>query len=308
MSQCIVDHLGLSLFMCLMKSARSTPNSAVACDHKGSATRILQREVCLLAYACCVSSCQLSNKRNNSINWTFRLILKKFFQVVYSFRFRPRALVLDVCPCSKVKMIFLDFSLTRGWRSGGCRGGWTVVRETFRGICRRKPEPDYWRCTKFDWMSPSLLMHFWRSSGVKACCFWRVFLCQWVLGWWPEHSVVCLDLPRTIFTTSATFYERGVAVCSPWINNPRCRLSQKNGSYFYSAPDDKKTWSCKTFLFDVFKFVSHDLFNYIKQMSTSSLLHQEICSKMLKISVHYAHWTSTVPVCSQLRAWYTRCV
>lgn len=138
----------------------------------------------------------------------------------------------------------------------------TVVRETSRGICKRRPESDYWQRIKFDWMSTSLFMHFWRSSGVMACCFWPVFPCQWVLGWWPEDSVVCLDLPRTIFTTSATLYERGVAVCSPWINNPHHRLSQKNGSYFYSTPITKNLSVQNFFL----------LFPMVKQMSTSSML------------------------------------
>lgn len=100
----------------------------------------------------------------------------------------------------------------------------TVVRETFRGIGKRRPELVDWQCTKFDWLSKSLFRHFWRSSGVMVCCFWLVFLCQWVLGWWLKDSMVCLDLPRTIFTTSATLFNRGVGVWSPWINNPHGRL------------------------------------------------------------------------------------
>ncbi len=147
-----------------------------------------------------------------------------------------------------------------------------VVRETFRGICKRKPGPDYWQRIKFDWMSSSLFMHFWRSSGVMACCFWPVLPCHWVLGWWPEHSVVCLDLPRTIFTTSASLYERGVAVCSPWINNPHRRLSQKNASHFYS-PQTTNNLSVQNLSFRCFNFVSHGHIDYIKQMSRSCFLH-----------------------------------
>lgn len=149
-----------------------------------------------------------------------------------------------------------------------------VVRETLRGICKRKPGPDYWQRIKFDWMSSSLFMHFWRSSGVMACCFWPVFLCHWVLGWWPEHSVVCLDLPRTIFTTSASLYERGVPVCSPWINNPRRRLSQKSGSHF-SSPQTTKNLSVQN-RFWCFNLVSHGHIEYVKQMSTSCFLHNKI--------------------------------
>lgn len=114
----------------------------------------------------------------------------------------------------------------------------SVVRETFRGICERRPEFDYWHCIKFDWMSTSLFMHFWRSSSLMVCCFWRVFLRRWVLGWWPKDSMVCLDLPRTIFTTSTALFETGVVVCSPWINNPH--HGQKNGIYFYSYITAKK--------------------------------------------------------------------
>lgn len=104
------------------------------------------------------------------------------------------------------RMILWKFSLSGGFKCWLylCRGCWTVVRETFRGIFKRKPEPDYWQRIKFDWMSSWFFMHFWRSSVVMASCFWPVFPCQWVLGWWPEHSVVCLDLPRTIFTTLAS--------------------------------------------------------------------------------------------------------
>lgn len=44
-----MDHLRLIFVVCLViKSVSYTPNSAAACDHKGSTTSILQREVCLL--------------------------------------------------------------------------------------------------------------------------------------------------------------------------------------------------------------------------------------------------------------------
>ena len=69
-----------------------------------------------------------------------------------------------------------------------------------------------------------LFIHSWRCSGVRACCFWLVFPCHWVLGWWPELSVVCLDLHWTVFMPLASLYERGVPVCSPWINSLHHRI------------------------------------------------------------------------------------
>lgn len=88
------------------------------------------------------------------------------------------------------------------------------------------------------WWREHFITHFWRSSGVVACCFWPVFPCHWVLGWWSEESVVCVDLPRTIFMTLVTLYEKLLTVCSPWINGLRRRLLLKKNPFLLIIPND----------------------------------------------------------------------
>lgn len=104
-------------------------------------------------------------------------------------------------------------------------------------------------------MSTSLFTHFWRSSG-GGTVFWLTPMssCRWVLGWWPEDSMVCLDLPKTIFMTSASLLVRGVAVWSPWKNNPHQRLSENNGSSFYSPRRQKH--QCVNLFFLMFYILS----------------------------------------------------
>lgn len=81
------------------KSVRSTPNSAVACDHKGSTTPYTAKGSAV-AHACYarVSSRQLSSEKDTIINWTFRLTLEKFSKSSLSydsrFCFNCRAVVI----------------------------------------------------------------------------------------------------------------------------------------------------------------------------------------------------------------------
>ncbi len=106
-------------------------------------------------------------------------------------------------------------------------------------------------CMKFDWTSSSLFTHFWRPSGVMCVVFVQCFHAS---GYWGDGQSIqwYVLTSRGPFLWPWPHYTRGVAVCSPWINNPHSRLSQKNGSHFHSDHTTKKISACKTFPFDVF--------------------------------------------------------
>lgn len=109
-------------FFCLvMKSARSTPNSAVACDHKGSKTRRLQREVCfqirvMLAWLHATPAVRRTAVLTGLSGWLLWKDSGSFlrYDACFCFHFRT---VLGNHSLSKVKIKLCLYCWFSSWRS-----------------------------------------------------------------------------------------------------------------------------------------------------------------------------------------------